>query len=93
MTETIINILSREFDLVVGGVVIALIILPVFRTLKRIFVEKWYDLIGFGLAVILAVVYGFVRHSAFAGLEALAGSQLVFSLIKKGLLSPFLNNN
>jgi hypothetical protein len=87
--ETIIETLSKEFDLIAGGIIVAGVVLPLFNSLKRIIVEEWHDLVGFGLAVIICVLYGFLRQSAFAGLESLAGSQLFFALVKKGLLPVF----
>jgi hypothetical protein len=92
MTEQILQVILKEFDLIIGGIIIALIEWPIFKTLKKIIMEQWWDILGLLIAIILGVVYGFIRHSAFSALEAIAGSQLVFTFLKKGILSIFLNN-
>jgi hypothetical protein len=92
MTEQILQVILKEFDLIIGGIIIALIEWPIFKTLKKIIVEQWWDILGLLIAIILGIVYGFIRHSAFSALEAIAGSQLVFTFLKKGILSIFLNS-
>jgi len=89
--ETIIEIISRETDLIIGGLIIYVLMIPIFNFFKRILVERWHDIAGFITAIILGIIYGFLRNSAFAALEAIAGSQLIFILVKKGILSVFLS--
>lgn len=89
MLETIQEVFLKEFDLVVGGVIVYFITLPIFKTLKLFIINRWHDLIGLSLAVIVGIVYGIIRNSALSSLEAIAGSQLIFTLVKKGFLSIF----
>jgi hypothetical protein len=89
MTEQILQVILKEFDLIIGGIIIALIEWPIFKTLKKIIVDEWQDIVGLILAIVLGIVYGIIRNSAFATLEAIAGSQLIFILIKKGLIPAF----
>jgi len=89
MVDKIAEVLLKEFDLIVGGIIIALIEWPIFKTLKKIIMEQWWDILGLLIAIILGIAYGFIRQSAFSALEAIAGAQLIFILIKKGLISIF----
>ena len=91
MTEQILQVILKEFDLIVGGIIIALIEWPIFKTLKKIIMEQWWDILGLSIAITLGIAYGFVRQSAFSALEAIAGSQLAFIIMKKGILSIFSN--
>lgn len=90
--EKVLDVLLREENLVVGGLVIYFIVLLFRPFVKRWIVERWQDVVFVILTILVAVAYGFVRHSAFGALEALAGSQLVHALIKKGVISVLSGN-
>ncbi|MEM5852916.1 MAG: hypothetical protein QW228_00895 [Candidatus Aenigmatarchaeota archaeon] len=83
--EQLFNRLLEEVHLVIGGAIVFFLMFPLKKIITKYVNEEYSDIFNFFMAVILAVVYGVVQNSFFAGLEALAGSQMIFALLHKGL--------